>query len=75
MLHIEKAKKESLEEMCNVIKSSIVNLCSEDHKNQQEHLDNWLSARSEKKMNDLLFDKESQAFVCIKRGKLLEYLI
>ncbi len=67
-MQIEKANKENLKEICHLIKESIVNLCGDDHLNKQEHIDNWLSARSESEMDALLFGSESQAFVCADKG-------
>ena len=63
-MRIEKAKKEDLKEIYRVVRESIVQLCVADHHNNDEHISNWLKARSETEMGEFLFNGESQAFVC-----------
>lgn len=70
-LEILNADKTQLDEIARVIRASIVGLYEPDHGNQQNHLDDWLAARSATKLEPVLFAGDAAAFVCIDHGRLI----
>ncbi|MDH5648470.1 MAG: GNAT family N-acetyltransferase [Gammaproteobacteria bacterium] len=69
-MKIEEATRESLQEISELIKQSIVTLCQADHQNKPEHLQAWLSARASDKLAHELFGNNSRAFTCRHEGRL-----
>lgn len=69
-MKIEKAEKHDLESIVDVIQDSIINLCHKDHLNKNEHLQAWLTERSEQNLQDILFNSHSRTFICICDGRI-----
>lgn len=70
-MKIEKADKKHLKAIAEVIKDSIESLCGKDHLNKKEHIENWLLERSEHNLGKILFNSDSQAFVCINKENVV----
>jgi len=68
---IEKARREQLGAIDEVISDAIVNLCEQDHMNQVQHIETWLAQRSPGILEQLLFSGDAQGFVCIIDGHIV----
>lgn len=65
---IIEAKPEHANEVCDVMKQSIVKLCIADHKNDSSILESWLSNKTPANYKRWIESEQSKFFVAISEG-------
>ena len=68
---IRKAELQDVEEFCNVIRRSIIELCGFDHHGKKETLEKWLENKTVENCREWILNKHSSTFVAEKNGSVV----
>ena len=68
---IRKAQIKDAQEFCNVLRTSIIELCKIDHKDNKNELDEWLSNKTVENCKKMILNKSTNTFVAEKNGKVV----
>ena len=70
-MHIRLATDSDAEQISRVIRASIIDLCQDDHRGDQEVLDQWLANKTPQNVVAWLSNPDNLFFVADKGGKIL----
>lgn len=68
---IRKAEARDAEAFCNVIRTSIIELCGLDHKGNKDILDEWLENKTVENCKNWIIDEYSNSFIAEKDGNIV----
>lgn len=68
---IRKAEARDAEGFCNVIRTSIIELCALDHHGRKRELEEWLYNKTTENCNKWILNEGSNTFVAEKNGKIV----
>lgn len=68
---IRKAQIKDAEEFCNVLRTSIVELCQTDHQKNKSKIEKWLSNKTIENCRKWILNESSNTFVAEKNGKIV----
>ncbi len=68
---IRKAQINDVQEFCNVLRTSIVELCKIDHQENKNEIEKWLSNKTIENCRKLILNESSNTFVAEKDGKIV----
>jgi GNAT superfamily N-acetyltransferase len=70
-LVVRNAEARDAEEFCNVIRTSIIELCDLDHHGKKEQLEEWLDNKTVENCKKWILSEDSNTFVAEKNGKIV----
>lgn len=68
---IRKATESDAEAFCNIIRTSIIELCGPDHQGNKETLEDWLENKTVENCKAWIINENSNSFIAEKNGNIV----